>query len=77
MCIALACSRACGWRCCSLLAYSAQPVVVNNQNYYFAAGTYYQPCHKGAGVNYCVVDNPNYWRRLPASSRHRLAKEIT
>jgi len=51
--------------------------VVTNQNYYFAAGTYYQPCHKGADVDYCVVDNPNYWRRLPASSRHRLAKEIT
>ena len=42
------------------LPYSAQPVVVNNQNYYFADGTYYQPCYQGADVNYCVVDNPNY-----------------
>jgi hypothetical protein len=42
------------------LPYAAQPVVVNNQNYYQADGTYYQPCYQGADVSYCVVDDPNY-----------------
>jgi hypothetical protein len=42
------------------LPEAAQPVVVNDQYYYFADGTYYQPCYEGADVNYCVVDNPNY-----------------
>jgi hypothetical protein len=38
----------------------ATPIVVNNQNYYVANGSYYQPCYEGADVNYCVVENPNY-----------------
>jgi hypothetical protein len=42
------------------LPQAAQPVVVNNQNYFFAGGTYYKPCYQGADVSYCVVGNPNY-----------------
>jgi hypothetical protein len=44
----------------SSLPPAAQPIVVNNENYYAADGVYYQPCYQGADVNYCVVDNPNY-----------------
>lgn len=38
---------------------SYSTVVVNNQPYYFANGTYYQQCYQGAEVGYCVVANPN------------------
>jgi len=41
------------------LSASAQPLVVNNQTYYYDNGTYYQPCYQGASSGYCVVPNPN------------------
>jgi hypothetical protein len=41
------------------LAAGAQPLVVNNQNYYYDGTNYYQPCYQGTDVNYCVVSNPN------------------
>jgi hypothetical protein len=41
------------------LSSSAQPLVVNNQTYYYDSGTYYQPCYQGSESGYCVVPNPN------------------
>ncbi len=41
------------------LSSSAQPMVVNNQTYYYDSGTYYQPCYQGTESGYCVVPNPN------------------
>lgn len=37
----------------------ATTVVVNNQTYYEADGTYYRTCYQGADVSYCVVADPN------------------
>jgi hypothetical protein len=41
------------------LSAAAQPIVVNNQTYYYDGTNYYQPCYQGTDVNYCVVSNPN------------------
>jgi hypothetical protein len=41
------------------LSAAAQPMVVNNQTYYYDGINYYQPCYQGTDVNYCVVPNPN------------------
>ena len=38
---------------------AAQPMVVNNQNYYYDGTNYYQPCYGGSDTNYCVVSDPN------------------
>jgi hypothetical protein len=38
---------------------AAQPIYVNNQNYYYDGTNYYQPCAQGADMNYCVVSGPN------------------
>jgi hypothetical protein len=41
------------------LSAAAQPLVVNNQTYYYDGTNYYQPCYQGTDVNYCVVPDPN------------------
>jgi hypothetical protein len=41
------------------LSAAAQPMVVNNQTYYYDGTNYYQPCYQGTDVNYCVVPDPN------------------
>jgi len=41
------------------LPSNAQPVVVNNYNYYYDGVNYYRPCYQGPDVNYCVVADPN------------------
>jgi hypothetical protein len=41
------------------LSAAAQPMVVNNQTYYYDGTNYYQPCYQGTNVSYCVVPNPN------------------
>jgi hypothetical protein len=41
------------------LSAAAQPMVVNNQTYYYDGTNYYQPCYQGTDVKYCVVPNPN------------------
>ncbi len=41
------------------LPASAQPLIVNNQNFYYDGGNYYQPCYQGSDLSYCVVPNPN------------------
>lgn len=41
------------------LPSNAQPLVVNNQNYYYDGTNYYQSCYGGSDTNYCVVPDPN------------------
>jgi hypothetical protein len=41
------------------LSTAAQPMIVNNQTYYYDGGNYYQPCYQGTDSAYCVVENPN------------------
>jgi hypothetical protein len=41
------------------LSTTAQPLIVNNQTYYYDGGNYYQPCYQGSTSAYCVVPNPN------------------
>ncbi|MCX5888483.1 MAG: hypothetical protein NTY36_03420 [Deltaproteobacteria bacterium] len=41
------------------LSASAQPMIVNNQTYYYDGGNYYQSCYQGTDSSYCVVPNPN------------------
>lgn len=41
------------------LPAAAQPLYVNNQNYYYDGANYYQPCAQGSDMNYCVVPDPN------------------
>ncbi len=41
------------------LPSSAQPLVVNNQTYYYDGTNYYQACYGGSDSNYCVVSDPN------------------
>jgi hypothetical protein len=41
------------------LSANAQPLVINNQTYYYDKGNYYQPCYRGSDSGYCVVPNPN------------------
>lgn len=41
------------------LPAAAQPMVVNNQTYYYDGTNYYQPCYGGSDTNYCVVSDPN------------------
>jgi len=41
------------------LPAAAQPMYVNNQNYYYDGANYYQPCAQGSDMNYCVVSDPN------------------
>jgi hypothetical protein len=41
------------------LSANAQPLVINNQTYYYDQGNYYQPCYRGSDSGYCVVPNPN------------------
>ena len=40
------------------LPAAAQPLYVNNQNYYYDGTNYYQPCAQGSDMNYCVVSDP-------------------
>jgi hypothetical protein len=41
------------------LSSSAQPMIVNNQTYYYDGSNYYQSCYQGSDSSYCVVPNPN------------------
>jgi hypothetical protein len=41
------------------LPAAAQPIYVNDQNYYYDGSNYYQACAQGADMNYCVVPDPN------------------
>jgi len=41
------------------LSAAAQPLLVNNQTYYYDGSNYYQPCYQGSSSGYCVVPNPN------------------
>jgi hypothetical protein len=41
------------------LPATAQPIVINGQNYYSDGANYYQPCFQGSDTSYCVTGNPN------------------
>ena len=43
----------------SSLPSTAQPLIVNNQNYYYDGTNYYQSCFHGSDSGYCVVQDPN------------------
>ena len=43
----------------SSLPANAQPLLINNQTYYYDGTNYYQPCYGGSDTNYCVVADPN------------------
>jgi hypothetical protein len=43
----------------SSLPSNAQPMIVNNQNYYYDGTNYYQSCFQGSDSGYCVVQDPN------------------
>ena len=48
----------------SALSSNAQPMVVNNQTYYYDGGNYYQSCYQG-------TDQATAWSRIPTSSSKR------
>jgi hypothetical protein len=41
------------------LSAAAQPLIVNDQTYYYDGTNYYQACYQGSDSGYCVVANPN------------------